>query len=39
MDINVMTAADPGESKAEGFGTSYGLCKADIFGTGQESLE
>jgi hypothetical protein len=34
MDVNMMTAADPGESKAEGFRTSYRFCKADIFGPG-----
>ena len=39
MDVDMMTAADPGESKAEGFRTGYSFCKADIFGTGRESLE
>jgi hypothetical protein len=39
MDVNMMTAADPGESKAESFRAGHGFCKADIFGTGQEPLE
>jgi hypothetical protein len=39
MDVDMMTAADPGQSKAEGFRAGHGFCKADIFGTGQESLE
>jgi hypothetical protein len=39
MDVDMMTAADAGESKAEGFRAGRGLCKADILGTGQESLE
>jgi hypothetical protein len=39
MDVDLMTAADPGEPKAESFRTGHGFCKADIFGTGQESLE
>jgi hypothetical protein len=39
MDVDMMTAADLGESKAEGFRTGYGFCEAGIFGIGQESLE
>ena len=39
MDIDMMTAADPGESKSESFRTGHGFCKADIFGPGQESSE
>lgn len=39
MGIDMMTAADPGETKAEGFRAGHGFCKADIFGTGQESSE
>jgi hypothetical protein len=39
MDVDVMTAVDPGEPKAERFRTAHGFCKADVFGTGQEFLE
>jgi hypothetical protein len=39
IDIDLMTVADLGESKAEGFRTSYSFGKVDIFGAGQESLE
>jgi hypothetical protein len=39
MDVDVMTAVDPGEPKAERFRTGYGFCKADVFGTGQEFVE
>jgi hypothetical protein len=39
MDVDMMTAADPGESKAEGFRAGHNFCKADMFGAGQEPLE
>ena len=39
MDVDVMTAMNPGEPKSERFRTCHGFCKADVFGTGQESLE
>jgi hypothetical protein len=39
MDVDVMTAVNPGEPKAESFRTGYGFCKADVFGTGQEFVE
>jgi hypothetical protein len=39
MDVDVMTAVNPGEPKAERFRTGHGFCKADVLGTGQEFLE
>ena len=39
MDVDVMTAVNPGEPKSECFRTGHGFCKADVSGTGQESLE
>ena len=39
MDVDVMTAMNPGEPKSKRFRTGYGFCKADVFGTGQELLQ
>jgi hypothetical protein len=34
MDVDVMTAMNPGEPKSKRFRTGHGFCKADVFGTG-----
>ena len=39
VDINMMTTVDAGKPEAKSFRTCHSLCKADIFGTGQQFLE